>query len=302
MAEVGAAAATYAEQVFTILDKQQTTVVANGDWLSIMQLSEVLDLASHFTVQQFLVRDNYKRRLNRGEPVGLHELLYALLQGYDAVHLRADVQLGATEQLFNILAGAKLQEALGQQPCVALTFPILVGLDGVDRMSKSTGNYVGLADLPEEQFGKVMSVSDQTMLQWAGLVTDWHSDDIEEFRRAIREGDLHPMEAKKRLAGRIVEMYHGAEAASRARRGFERVHQLRGEPDAIPEARLAHPVTIVEFLVQVGAAGSNSEARRLIAGGGVTIDGDRVDSTERVLVAPATVRVGRRRFYRAIPA
>jgi tyrosyl-tRNA synthetase len=261
----------------------------------------VLDLASQFTVQQFLARDNYKRRLSQGEPVGLHEFFYALLQGYDAVHLRADVQLGATEQLFNILAGAKLQEAFGQKPCVALTFPILVGLDGVDRMSKSRGNYVGLADAPEEQFGKVMSISDQTMLQWAGLVTDWTVTETNDLAQAVQDGELHPMDAKKQLAYHIVEMYHGTEAASLARQRFERVHQLRDKPDAIPEVLLSHPVALVDLLVQVGAAASKSAARRLITGGGVTVNGERVDSTEGVVVPPATVKVGPRRFYRAVP-
>lgn len=301
-AEVEQAANSYAEQVFTILDANQTAVVANGDWLAEMQVPAMLDVASQFTVQQFLARDNYKRRLNQGEPVGLHEFFYALLQGYDAVHLRADVQLGATEQLFNILAGAKLQEAFSQSPCVALTFPILVGVDGVDRMSKSRGNYVGLTEPPEEQFGKVMSISDQTMFQWAGLVTDWSPEEVEAFRRAVEAGDLHPMEAKKQLACQVVELYHGADAAADALRRFERVHQLGQEPEQIPEVIRAQPVELIELLVEVGAAESRSAARRLISGGGVSIDGERVLSTDEIVSAPATLRVGPRRFYRVVPA
>lgn len=301
-AEIEQAASSYAEQAFTILDANQTTVVANGDWLGEMRMPAILDVASQFTVQQFLVRDNYKRRISQGEPVGLHEFFYALLQGYDAVHLRADVQLGATEQLFNILAGAKLQEALGQSPSVALTFPILVGLDGADRMSKSRGNYVGLTESPEEQFGKVMSISDETMIEWAGLVTDWSPEEIDAFRREVRAGDLHPMDAKKRLAQQVVDMYHGAEPAAAALQRFERVHQLGHEPEQIPEIVLAQPTALVALLVELGAAESSSAARRLISGGGVSIDGECVGSTDELVTAPAVLRVGPRRFYRVLPA
>jgi len=302
-AEVGEAARSYAAQVSKILDETRTTIVENGNWLAALQLPQVLDLASEFTVQQFLARDNYRRRLDSGQPIGLNEFFYALLQGYDAVHLRADVQLGATEQLFNILAGSRLQEAAGQKPCVAITFPILVGVDGVERMSKSQGNYVGLTERPEDQFGKIMSISDSTMLQWVGLVTDWTPSEIKGFRDAVVGGvggDVHPMEAKKRLARHVVEMYHGPGAALSAQERFERVHQSRGEPEVIPELPLAQPLPLVEVLIQVGAAASKSAARRLIAGGGVTVDGERISSTEHVIAPPATVKVGSRRFYRLV--
>ncbi len=298
--EVEAAAATYADQVCLILDASRTTIVKNSDWLSEMQLPQILDLASDFTVQQFLARDNYRRRIERGEPVGLHEFFYALLQGYDAVHLRADVQLGATEQLFNILAGAKLQEAAGQQPCVALTFPILVGTDGVERMSKSRRNYIGLADSADEQFGKAMSISDETMLQWVGLITEWSLAQIERFRSDVATCHLRPMDAKKRLARHIVEMYHGTEESRAAQERFERVHQRGFAPDVIPEIPVAEPISLVDLLVRVGAAPSKSAARRLITGGGVTVDGARVTVVEETVKAPATIKVGSRRFYRAV--
>ena len=299
-ADVQEAATTYADQVFTILDRDRSAVVTNSEWLAELRLPEVLDLASQFTVQQFLARDNYKRRLNQGEPVGLHEFFYALLQGYDAVHLRADVQLGGTEQLFNILAAAKLQEALGQPPCVALTFPILLGVDGVERMSKSRGNYIGIAEAPEEQFGKVMSISDDTMLQWAGLVTDWTATEVDAFGDAVRSGELHPMVAKKRLAHEVVEMYHGDAAATRAMQHFERVHQHGHQAALVPEVVVAQPIALVELLVDLGAAASRSSARRLIAGGGVSIDGERVDAIDVLVAAPATIKVGPRRFYNVV--
>ncbi len=186
--QVFEAAKSYAEQAFTILDREKTRVVYNHEWLTPMTMADVIRLASSFTVQQFLVRDNYRRRLDAGSPVGLHEFFYALLQGYDAVHLKTDVQLGATEQLFNILAGRKLQEAYGQKPSIPITFPILVGLDGKARMSKSSGNYVGLAEAPEEQYGKVMSISDETMLAWIKYVTRWPVDEIEARARRMKAG------------------------------------------------------------------------------------------------------------------
>jgi tyrosyl-tRNA synthetase len=299
-AGVPEAARSYAEQAFTILDPAHTEVVANGDWLGTLAMPQVLELASTFTVQQFLARDNYKRRVDRGDPVGLHEFLYALLQGYDAVHLRADVQLGATEQLFNILAGAKLQEVFGQLPCVALTFPVLVGTDGTDRMSKSRGNYIGLTDSPAEQFGKTMSIPDHAMPQWARLVTDWPAGQAEKFVAALETGALHPMEAKKQLGHRIVEMYHGSNAAHAARQAFERTHQLGGQPDVIPEVMLHGPMLLADLLVSVGAASSKADARRLIAGRGVSLNGQKASSAELVIDTAVTMKVGPRRFYRIV--
>ncbi|MBO0691676.1 MAG: tyrosine--tRNA ligase [Acidimicrobiaceae bacterium] len=300
--EVAAAAGSYAEQVFTILDRDRTEVVANGDWLASLTTSDLLEAASVFTVQQFLARDNYRRRIDRGEPVGLHEFFYALLQGYDAVHLRADVQLGATEQLFNILAGARLQEALGQPPCAALTYPILVGIDGTHRMSKSRGNYVGLAEPPAEQFGKTMSIPDRAMPSWAALVTDWPADEAARFLAGLADGALHPMEAKKQLAHRIVELYHGTDAADTAQSDFERTFQHGRQPATLPETVLPGPVGLIDLLVLVGAASSRSAARRLIEGGGVSLDNERASFAERVVDHSATVQVGPRRFYRVIIA
>jgi tyrosyl-tRNA synthetase len=299
-ADVAEAARSYAAQACTILDPAQTELVANGDWLEGLAMPQILELASRFTVQQFLARDSYRRRIKRGNPVGLHELLYALLQGYDAVHLRADVQLGATEQLFNIMAGAKLQEASGQPPCVALTFPVLAGTDGTDRMSKSRGNYIGLTDGPAEQFGKVMSIPDHVMPQWARLVTGWPASKAEEFAAAMASGALHPMDAKKQLGHRIVELYHGNGAADAAQQTFERTHQQGGQPVLIPEVTLHAPVRLVDLLVSIGAATSKSAARRLITGRGVSINDQKVSSDELVINAAVTIKVGSRRFYRVV--
>lgn len=298
--EIAGAAATYAEQVFTILDRDRTDVVCNGDWLGSLTTPDLLEVASAFTVQQFLARDNYRRRIDRGDPVGLHEFFYALLQGYDAVHLRADLQLGATEQLFNILAGAKLQELFGQPPCVVLTYPILVGIDGSHRMSKSRGNYIGLTEPPAAQFGKTMSIPDESMPQWATLVTDWPGDRVAQFLTALHDGSLHPMEAKKQLAHRVVELYHGASAADDAQREFEHTIQRRGLPETLPTTTLPGPGTVANLLVSIGAASSKSAARRLVEGGGVTLDGERATSANQVVEHSTTVRVGPHRFYRVV--
>ncbi len=298
--EVLAAAKSYADQAFRILDREKTEVVYNGDWLSKMSLSDAVGLASNFTVQQFLVRDAYKKRLDAGNPIGLHEFFYALFQGYDAVHLRADVQLGASEQRFNILAGRKLQGAHGQRPSTCLLTPILVGTDGVQRMSKSTGNLIGVAESPSEQFGKAMSISDETMRQWLPLVSRFGPKLCGELTAQLNKGDLHPMELKKRLATEIVAQYHGDEQGAKARAGFESQHQKGNLPTDIPEQVFEGPVTVIDLLVSAKLASSKSEARRLIQGGGVKLDGEPVGALDATIESPCLVQVGKRRFLRLI--
>jgi tyrosyl-tRNA synthetase len=298
--EIKDAARSYAEQCFKILDREKTEVLYNGDWLSPLTLADVVNLASHFTVQQFLARDNYRKRIEANNPVGLHEFFYALLQGYDAVHLRADVQLGATEQLFNILAGRKLQEAFGQKPCICITFPILVGTEGTKRMSKSAGNYVGLSDAPEDQYGKVMSISDQTMLEWIKYVTRWSVDEIEAHAARVKQGDLHPMELKKKLAREVVATYHGDQAADTAQRHFETVHQRGQLPEDIAELSLDGPTSIIEVLAGLEGVGSKGKARRLIDGRGVRVDSNVVDSYDLVVESSCLLQVGKRRFLKLV--
>ena len=298
--EVVEAARTYAEQCFRILDRERTRVVYNADWLSDLKLADVVSIASNFTVQQFLVRDAYKRRLDAGNPIGLHEFFYALLQGWDAVHLEADVQLGASEQLFNILAGRKLQSAYGLRPCSVLTFPILVGTDGVQRMSKSTGNVIGVSEPPKEQFGKAMSISDETMDAWLDLVTSWTPAEVSGLRAELAAGSLHPMELKKRMAADIVRQYWGEEAAAEAREAFERTTQQGKVPDDVPEARLLEPTSIVDLLARENLASSKSEVRRLIQGGGVKIDGEAIAALDHVIDGACLIQVGKRRFLRVV--
>jgi len=299
--EVAELARTYADQAFKVLDRERTQVRYNADWLAGLTFSDVIGLAQHFTVQQFLARDMFAQRKEKGEPIWLHEFFYALMQGYDALHMRTDVQVGGTEQLFNLLAGRKLQELRGQRPQIVVTTPILVGTDGSKRMSKTTGNTIGIDEPPAEMYGKVMSLPDSAMLDFFTLVTRFHPTAVAAVERGIADGSLHPMEAKKELAHELVSMYHGDEAALAAGAHFERVHQRQELPANLPVYRSdATELNIVDLLVQAHLAPSKSQARRLIQGRGVKLDGQTVERIERVVpVREGTVvQVGRRGFVR----
>jgi tyrosyl-tRNA synthetase len=301
-AEIVENAKTYAEQAFKILDRERTRVRYNSEWLGTLGLAEVIQLASHFTVQQFLTRDSFQVRLERGNPIWLHEFFYALLQGYDAVALRADVQLGATEQLFNLLAGRKLQEAFGQRPQVCITFPVLVGTDGHTRMSKSAGNYIGIAESAESMYGKVMSIPDGAMSSYVRLVTRWTEEAIARFEDDLEAGRIHPMEAKKKLAWEIADCYHGADAAAAAADHFRRVHQEGRVPRELPEFSMIEPMAIPDLLVAAGLCRSRSQGRRLVEQGAVRIDGQTVPSVETVVMPGGGVlQAGKRRFVRLVP-
>jgi tyrosyl-tRNA synthetase len=296
-------ARTYAEQAFKILDPARTQVRYNAEWLGQLGLVEVIKIAGQFTVQQFLARESFQQRMERGDPIWLHELLYALLQGYDALAQHTDVQIGGTEQLFSLLAGRKLQEAWGQRPQVCITFPILVGTDGHQRMSKSTGNYIGIAEPPDEMYGKVMSLPDEVMGQYFRLVTRWDPEKVARIEADLAAGRLHPMEAKKRLAWEIVDCYHGLEAAEAAARHFARVHQQGRLPDDMPLFALERPLPIADLLLAAGLCRSKSQGRRLVEQGGVRIDGQPVDTVDH-MVQPAegkVLQVGKRRFVRLMP-
>ncbi len=295
-------ARTYTQQAFRILDSQKTEVRYNADWLAHLTFKDVISLAAHFTVQQFLARDNFANRYRNGDPIWLHEFMYALMQGYDAVALEADVQLGATEQLFNLLAGRKLQEAFGQKPQVCLTFPILVGTDGHMRMSKSMGNYIGIDEPPEDKYGKTMSIPDTAMRNWFELLTRWTPEQIDELLGAVERGEIHPMEAKKRLAWEIVSIFDGDQAADQAAAHFERVHQQRQLPEEIPSRLLRAPVNIVDLVYSAGFARSKSDARRLIQQGAVKLNGETVTDieTEISVTDERVLQVGRRHFLRLV--
>ena len=295
-------ARTYAEQSFKILDRDRTLIRYNADWLSPLTFADTIRLASHFTVQQFLARDNFSKRMAKGDPIWLHEFFYALMQGYDAVAMQTDVQIGATEQLFNLMAGRKLQEAYGQRPQICLTLPILVGTDGHVRMSKSVGNYVGINEPPEEQYGKVMSVPDDAMPQYFRLVTRFEPSQIGRVEADLQAGRLHPRDAKMMLAREIVSIFHGDDAAARAEAHFKTVFQQRDLPPDMPEYLLKAPANIVDLICAAGLAPSKREARRLIEQGGVKLQGEALARVETIVEPgrPQVLQVGRRRFVRLV--
>jgi tyrosyl-tRNA synthetase len=292
---VRAAAESYAEQAFKILDRDKTNLVYNDEWLSKLGLADVVELASAFTVQQFLARETFRKRMERGDALRLHEFLYALLQGYDAYHLKADVQMGATEQLFNILAGRRLQELHGEKGSIAITFPVLVGTDGKARMSKSTGNYVGIAEPPAEQFGKVMSIDDDTMRQWIPLVSSWSPTEVRDKLSKLDNKALHPMDLKKQLAADIVTMYHGAAEAEAAQERFEALHQRRDADEAAEPLETSSPA-VIDVLTNTG--NSKREAKRLLEQGAVRVNGDPIQDETHQLADGDVLKVGKRKVYR----
>jgi tyrosyl-tRNA synthetase len=298
--EVREHARTFTDQAWKVLDPERTLVLYNGDWLSRLTFKDVIGLASNFTVQQFLVRENFALRFDKGDPIWLHEMFYALMQGYDAVATRTDIQIGGTDQLFNLLAGRKLMEAFGMKPQTILTFPILVGTDGVLRMSKTTGNHIGINEAPEVMFGKVMSIPDSAMLNYADLVTRWSPLEIAEYFERLRAGELHPRDLKMRLAKEIVAVFHGSEAAAGAEEYFHTVFQERELPAEMPEIALSTATSLADLLMSTGLVPSKSELKRLVQQGGVRLDGNKVEDPN-LIVDPSSTRVlqiGRRKFLR----
>ena len=299
--QVAANARTYTDQAFKVLDRERTHVRYNGDWLAKLSFADVIELASCFTVQQCLAQDRLAKRHRKGDPIWVHEFLYALMQGYDAVATNTDVQIGATEQLFNLMAGRKLQEHFGQRPQVMLTLPVLVGTDGHLRMSKTTGNYIGIDEPPREMYGKVMSIPDHVMLNYYALITRFSPDQVAAAERGLADGSLHPMEAKMTLAREIVSRYHDDGAAARAEAHFQRVFQQRDLPTDMPVYRPGDAeVNVIDLLVGAGLVPSKSQARRLVAQGGVKLDGVKIVDTAFIVSAQdgSVLQVGKRKFVR----
>lgn len=302
--QAGLNAETYAEQAFKILDPDRTQVVYNDAWLSKLTLKDFIQLASHFTMQQFLARDAFRSRWERKDPIFLHEFFYALMQGYDAYHLKTDVQIGGSDQLFNIVTAArKLMEVLGEKPNIGVIHGILPGTDGVVKMSKSLGNHIPLISSPEDMYGKVMSVPDAAMGDYFRLVTRWTPTEIEEIEAGMASGMLHPRDVKMQLAREIVEIYHGEQAGEPAEAAFRRVFQKREIPENLAEITLKPGQTLVDVMLQAEFVSSLSEARRLIKQGGVRLDGATQDDQRKVLDIPKSqvLRVGKRRFVRLLP-
>ncbi len=297
-------ARTYEKQFFKILDRDKTEVRYNGEWFSRMTFAEVMELASKFTVARMLERDDFAKRFANNQPISIHELFYPLMQGYDSVMIRADVEIGATEQKFNLVTGRDIQREYGQEPQIVLTLPVLVGIDGVNRMSKSLGNYIGIDEPPEEMYGKTMRIPDELIYQYFELVTDVSLQELQEIKQQLESGKVNPRDLKKRLAFTIVRMYHGEAAARRAEDHFERVVVKKEIPKEIPEFKVekgSH--RLVDLLVASGLISSKSEARRRIRQGGVSIDGSvvRDEFLELEVTRTMVVKAGKRAFVKFIP-
>jgi len=303
--EIEANAATYRRQIYKLLDPETTVIDFNSRWLGALSSADWIRLAAKVTVAQMLERDDFRSRYEKQQPIALHEFLYPLAQAYDSVALEVDVELGGTDQLFNLLVGRHLMREHGMEPQVVMTLPLLEGLDGVEKMSKSLGNYVAVEDEPTEMFGKLMSVSDDLMWKYWLLLTDRGSEEIEADRRRAADGEAHPMDVKKALASTIVTEFHSAEAASEAQREFERVFSSGNLPQEIPERTIdpsGDTMLLSKVLVEGDLAESNSEARRLIQQGGVKVDGTAVRDIKAEVVTtedePLLLQVGKRRFAR----
>jgi len=296
-------AKTYEEQIFRILDPERTLVVFNSSWMGEMGAAELVQLAAKHTLARMLERDDFSNRFKSGVPIAIHELLYPLIQGYDSVALKADVELGGTDQKFNLLVGRQLQAAYGLEPQVVMTLPILEGLDGVQKMSKSLGNYIGITDPPSEMFGKVMSISDELMWRYYNLLSARSIEEIDAFKRSVGAG-ANPRDVKFHLAEEIVARFHGAAAAGRAREDFIARFQRGAIPENVPEIEVAAGqggvVPIGNLLKEAGLAKSTSESLRLIDQGAVRLDGERVEDRGLAIQAGHThlIQVGKRRIAR----
>jgi tyrosyl-tRNA synthetase len=308
--EIGANAATYVDQAAKVLDMEKVELVRNGDWLSPLRMDEVLRLTATVTVARMLERDDFSRRYLANEPISMLEFMYPLLQGYDSVAVRADVELGGTDQKFNLLMGRNIMEAYGVPPQSILTVPLLVGTDGAQKMSKSYGNYIGVNDAPNDMFGKVMSIPDELMVTYYSLLTDMAHREVQGVERGLADGTYHPAQAKRDLAERLVTLYHSSEAAAAARLHFDRVFKEKDRPETIPEAALPDAlvrdgtVWLPRLLTELGLAASNGEARRLVTQGGVKLDDtvlhDAGAELDPALLKGAVLQVGKRKFLRII--
>ena len=301
--EIAANAETYKAQIFKLLDPEKTEIRFNSEWMGKLGSDGFIRLASRVTVKQILERDDFQKRLREERPIALHELLYPLTQGYDSVALEADVELGGTDQKFNLLVGRNLQREYAQEPQVCVVMPLLEGTDGVQKMSKSLGNYVGINEPPAEMFGKVMSISDDLMWRYYELLTDLRPDEIQTLRARTESGARNPRDVKVELAKRVITDFHSAREADAAEEEFNRVFKNKGTPDEIEErATAAGPWKLSRLLVETGLAPSMAEARRLVEQGGVRVEGEKHSRADEELeLRPdrsILIQVGKRRFLR----
>jgi tyrosyl-tRNA synthetase len=302
--QVAENAESYKEQVFKILDPEKTRVVFNSSWLGKLTSIDMIRLASELTVARMLERDDFRKRFENSKPISIHEFLYPLIQGYDSVAMEADVELGGTDQLFNLLMGRDLQRSRGQEPQVVLTMPLLEGLDGVNKMSKSLGNYIGITESADNIYGKVLSVSDDLMFRYFNLLSDLSNKEISELKDKVENNQLHPKEVKKQLARELTARFHSVEAARAAEESFEKVFQKGGIPDDLPEMRcsVSEPIALPQLLMDAELVKSTSDGRRMIKQSAVSIDGEKVVDMN-TLIQPQgelLLKVGKRRFCKVI--
>ncbi len=296
-------AKTYQEQIFKVLDPEKTEVRFNSEWLSKLDFADVLKLASKYTVARMLERDDFHKRYTEGRPISIHEFMYPLMQGYDSIALKADVEFGGTDQTFNLLMGRHLQGEEGMPEQTIITMPILEGLDGVQKMSKSLGNYIGISEAPSEMYGKAMSIPDELMMRYFMLVTDMSIEEQEQLSKDLESGAAHPRDVKMKLAHTIVRLYHGEEAANFGQDEFVRVFQKHAMPTDIPEYKVAiteEPIFVPQLLSDAGLTASNGEARRSIKAGAFKIDGEKCNEEHIVLKDGMVLQVGKRKFIKIV--
>lgn len=294
-------AKTYEEQIFKILDREKTEVHFNSEWLGKMNFADVLGLAAKYTVARMLERDDFKKRYMEERPISIHEFMYPLMQGYDSVAIQADIEFGGTDQKFNLIVGRHLQSESGQSPQIVITMPLLEGLDGVQKMSKSLGNYIGIDEAPNEMYGKAMSIPDDLMMRYYMLVTDMPIADQEALAAGLAAGSVHPRDAKMQLARTIVTLYHGAEAAQAAEAEFVRIFQQGDMPTDIETYEVSDAtVWLPGMLKEAGMVASSSEAKRSLSQGAVRINGEKVMEENVVLTDGAIVQVGKRKYRQIV--
>ena len=308
--QVNANAQTYVDQAFKILDKEKTDLVHNADWILDLKMEDILGLLSKFTVARILERDDFSNRYHSNQPISLHEFIYPVMQAYDSVVIKADVELGGRDQLFNLLAGRELMEKMGMEPQVALTLPLLEGIDGVQKMSKRYGNYIGLTDEPSDMFGKVMSIPDELMVKYFRLASTMPVDEVDRIEEGLKNDELHPNKIKRQLARNIVAAYYDEQTAADAEGQFDQVFKNHEVPDDIPECSVDFTpndegkVYLAKLLAEADLASGTGEARRLIDGGGVKINGETVPAKQYNVdpsaLVGATLQVGKRKFVKLV--
>jgi len=306
--EVNKNAETYKKQVYKILNPEKTKIVFNSNWLGKLSFSEVLKLCSKYTVARMLERDDFATRYKEEKPIGIHEFLYPLMQGYDSVALQADIELGGTDQKFNLLVGRNIQREYNQEPQIIITLPLLEGTDGIEKMSKSLGNYIGINELPQIMYGKVMSIPDRLMIRYFELVTDVSLNEINQIKISLENDNLHPQDVKKKLAREIVKLYHGQNAALIAEEEFEKVFNKKLYPEEMKELVLKKDnlkegkIWLIKLIALSGLVNSKSEARRLIEQGGVKINGEKVDDPNLDLTVKKgmVIKIGKLNFVKLV--